>query len=91
MTNFITYKKVKAETEKGERIEGVLVDVIPQGTMWEVIVNLPNKGLKSFHGDWRPTRDAIEALGLKKGDPVIINYKQAWDWSITTPGFEAEG
>ena len=51
-------------------------------TMWTIFIKT-KKGIKRFVGDWRPFRDMIEGLELKKGDRVIVNFQEEWEWSIS--------
>ena len=53
----------------------------PFSGLWTILIKTKT-GIKSFAGDWRPLRAMMTDLELKKGDRIIVNFKEKWDWSI---------
>ncbi len=55
----------------------------PMSGCWGLLLGLGGgRGLRIFWNDWRPVRDAVDALGLRPGDRVRISYRAAWSWSV---------
>ena len=54
----------------------------PMSGCWGLVLGLPGGRERIFWGDWRPVRDALEALGLRPGDGVQIRFEAEWVWSL---------